>query len=156
MAQIDDGGGDGSPNVELNLVPFIDLMCVCITFLLITAVWTQVSMIQLGTSIYGKKSQDESDIVQKTSNVAFRLDVNEAGFVINIGLEVVKIPVTSEGHDAVTLKSELEKLREGYPNKQDVVIAMEETLPYDLMIKTMDQLIQTGFVDVGIATGVVY
>lgn len=48
MAQIDSGGSKGrAVSVELNLVPFIDLMSVLITFLLITAVWTQVSMIQI-------------------------------------------------------------------------------------------------------------
>ena len=45
-----------SVDFELNLVPFIDLMSTCISFLLITAVWTQVSMIQIGSSIYGKKT----------------------------------------------------------------------------------------------------
>ncbi|MBK7890416.1 MAG: biopolymer transporter ExbD [Bdellovibrionales bacterium] len=55
MAQVEDSGSGRSTNVDVNLVPFIDLMSVLITFLLITAVWTQVSMIQLGSSIYGKK-----------------------------------------------------------------------------------------------------
>jgi biopolymer transport protein ExbD len=60
MAHIDDGGGGGrNTTVDLNLVPIIDLMSVCIIFLLITAVWTQVSMIQIGSSIYGKKSTDD-------------------------------------------------------------------------------------------------
>ena len=34
------GGGRGrNQNAELNLVPFIDLLSACITFLLATAVW---------------------------------------------------------------------------------------------------------------------
>ena len=38
MAQIGgEGGGGRESNVELNLVPFIDLMSVCIIFLLVTA-----------------------------------------------------------------------------------------------------------------------
>ncbi len=57
MAHIESGGSRGrKTNIELNLVPFIDLMSVLITFLLITAVWTQVSMIQIGSSLYGKKT----------------------------------------------------------------------------------------------------
>ena len=52
MGQISSGGhGKKEVAVELNLVPFIDLMSVLITFLLITAVWTQVSMIQIGNSL---------------------------------------------------------------------------------------------------------
>ena len=44
------GGGDGkkkSVDFELNLVPFIDLMSAMISFLLITAVWTQVAKIDV-------------------------------------------------------------------------------------------------------------
>ncbi|HEX4923807.1 MAG TPA: biopolymer transporter ExbD, partial [Bdellovibrionales bacterium] len=37
MAQIEEGGGGRETTIELNLVPFIDLMSVCIIFLLITA-----------------------------------------------------------------------------------------------------------------------
>ena len=154
MAHIEDSGSEKNANVELNLVPFIDLMCVCITFLLITAVWTQVSMIQLGTSIYGKKSEEDLPI-QKTSDIAFRLDVKDRGYALNLGIDVVSIPLTSEGHDQSTLKEELQKVRDLYPEKKDVVISMEDHLSYNLMIQTMDQLIQVGFVDVGIATGAV-
>ena len=61
MAQVSDGGsGKKEATFDLNLVPFIDLMSVMITFLLITAVWTQVSMIKLGSSIYGKQNTDET------------------------------------------------------------------------------------------------
>jgi biopolymer transport protein ExbD len=57
MASIDTGGK--GPNVDLNLVPFIDLMSVLITFLLISAIWVQVSLIQIGSSLYAKKTSDQ-------------------------------------------------------------------------------------------------
>jgi biopolymer transport protein ExbD len=34
---------------DLNLVPFIDLLSVCITFLLLAAVWTQVQALSIET-----------------------------------------------------------------------------------------------------------
>lgn len=61
MAHIESTGGGRKTNLEVNLVPFIDLMSVLITFLLITAVWTQVSMIQIGSSVYGKKSETKTE-----------------------------------------------------------------------------------------------
>lgn len=46
------GGGRGkSQNFDLNLVPFIDLLSVCITFLLATAVWTQIMSLQVDQAI---------------------------------------------------------------------------------------------------------
>ena len=41
------GGGKKSVDFNLNLVPFIDLMSAMISFLLITAVWTNVAKIDV-------------------------------------------------------------------------------------------------------------
>lgn len=43
-------GGRKSLDAEINLVPFIDLLSVCICFLLMTAVWTQISTVQVKQS----------------------------------------------------------------------------------------------------------
>ena len=43
---VDSGGGGKSVDVDINLVPFIDLMSVTISFLIMTAVWTQVGRLE--------------------------------------------------------------------------------------------------------------
>ena len=43
-------GGRRSLDAEINLVPFIDLLSVCICFLLMTAVWVQLSTVQVKQS----------------------------------------------------------------------------------------------------------
>src|SRR3954466_3769028 len=43
-------GGRKSLDAEINLVPFIDLLSVCICFLLMTAVWVQLSTVQVKQS----------------------------------------------------------------------------------------------------------
>ena len=43
-------GGKKSLDAEINLVPFIDLLSCCISFLLITAVWTQIAGLQVASS----------------------------------------------------------------------------------------------------------
>ena len=155
MAQIEEGGGRKNSNVELNLVPFIDLMCVCITFLLITAVWTQVSMIQLGTSVYGKQTEKTRVAPKPHEDVAFRFDIRRSGFFLNLDLQVTKIPKLGESYDNESLKDELWRIKQIYPNKRDVVVNMEDDLPYELMVQAMDELIIAGFSDIGITTGVV-
>jgi len=53
MASVDVGAKQGSKkslNAELNLVPFIDLLSMCICFLLMTAVWIQVGSMQIKQS----------------------------------------------------------------------------------------------------------
>ena len=79
MAHIESGSGGRKTSLELNLVPFIDLMSVLITFLLITAVWTQVSMIQIGSSIYGKKSDDQMPKIPPEAEVVLKLEIRAKG-----------------------------------------------------------------------------
>jgi biopolymer transport protein TolR len=56
MASVSGGGssfGSGrkrSLDAEINLVPFIDLLSMCICFLLMTAVWTQLGSVQVKQS----------------------------------------------------------------------------------------------------------
>ena len=44
------GGGKKSVDFQLNLIPFIDLLSVLISFLLMTSVWTQVAKIDVRQS----------------------------------------------------------------------------------------------------------
>ena len=100
MAHIDSGQGSGrNKNVDLNLVPFIDLMSVLITFLLITAVWTQVSMIQLGASFYSKKVEGVEPLKTPDMDVSLRIDIKSTGYFIVFGRQSVFIPLLGKEFD---------------------------------------------------------
>ena len=154
MAHIDDGGGDDrSVAVDVNLVPFIDLMSVCIIFLLITAVWTQVSMIQIGSSIYGKKTTDETPKPPPRAEIPFRLDVKAEGYAITVGRQSLSIPKVSGSYDDTNLLGELKKIKELYPEKNDAVITVQDALSYENLIRGMDALLTAGFPEIAVATG---
>ena len=157
MAHIDDGGNDKKNiAVELNLVPFIDLMSVCIIFLLITAVWTQVSMIQLGSSLYAKKTDDQP--VDRTpppgAEIVFRVSVLETGFDVLVGKKNVKIPhAGGGGYDSRALLAQVRKIKELYPEKRDVVVSARDRVRYEHLIEAMDVLLVGGFPEISVATG---
>ena len=155
MAHIESGKSGGrSSNVDLNLVPFIDLMSVLITFLLITAVWTQVSMIQIGSSLYGKKSDTQPNPVPPPhSDVVLKVDVKAAGFVLTVGQQVISLPMINGELDQVGLVSQLQRVKQMYPEKQDAVVAVEDQLPYERLIQTMDYILESGFPTISVATG---
>ncbi len=154
MANIDDGGGNKrAASFDLNLVPFIDLMSVMITFLLITAVWTQVSMIKLGSSIYGKQNTDETPPPPPRADVPFRLDVKDTGYRVLIGKQKYNIDKVNGEYDKEELASKLADIKQAYPDKVDAVITVEEQLKYELLIQGMDLLLQSGFPAVSVATG---
>lgn len=152
MAQIEEKGSGRGTTIDLNLVPFIDLMSVCIIFLLITAVWTQVSMIQIGSSIYGKKSSDEQVVPPPRAEIPFRLDVRNEGYRVVIGQQSNLIPKINGQYDDKTLVNELKKVKELYPEKTDAIVSVLDDLPYESLIKGMDGLLTAGFVEISVAT----
>lgn len=64
--------GRKSLDAEINLVPFIDLLSVCICFLLMTAVWMQIASVQVkqshGTAAEAPTSPYELDVMFTDSN----------------------------------------------------------------------------------------
>ena len=155
MAHVEENTGKKSSVVELNLVPFIDLMSVCIIFLLITAVWIQISMIQLGTSIYSKKIDDQEPApVTPNMNIAFRVDVLAGGYKVVLGSQAMIIPLKSSGtYDHVKFTKQLKDIKNLYPEKVDVVVTSEDKMLYKHLIMAMDLLLMAGFSGISIATG---
>ena len=155
MANVEEMNGQGGrkSNVDLNLVPFIDLMSVCIIFLLITAVWTQVSMIQLGSSIYSKKTSEEPIQPPPFSEVVLRVDVIPEGFRVLLGKNFTPIPKHRDGsYNKEALIAQLKQAKAQYPDKVDGVASVRDTVRYKHLISAMDALLIAGFPQVSITT----
>src|SRR5271156_561506 len=112
-------GGKRQTDFELNLVPFIDLMSTCISFLLITAVWTQVSMIQIGSSIYGKKNDTGQVEEPKREQINLKVDVTHQGYIVTVGKQSLSIPRSGDGYNQEALIAQLKALKGKYPDKID-------------------------------------
>ncbi len=155
MAHIEDGGGNKrGTSVDLNLVPIIDLMSVCIIFLLITAVWTQVSMIQIGSSIYAQNNDPNTKPEPpKKAEIPFRLDVLANGYRVQIASQQKNFPKVNGQYDQERLVKELKAIKELYPEKGDCVVTILDELPYEHLIGGMDALLQAGFPEISVATG---
>ncbi len=147
MAHIDTGGSGGrNKSVELNLVPFIDLMSVLITFLLISAVWTQVSMIQLGASFASPRSDQTTPLKPPAlEDLVLRLDIREAGYVLYVGKDIKKIPKIGVEYDKEALVADLSKIKQMYPDKGGIKMAIEDAIVYDHVVAAMDIGLKAGF-----------
>lgn len=155
MSHISSGGKGGRQKTfEPNIVPFIDLMSVLITFLLISAVWTQVSMMQIGSSVYGKRSEAQKAVPPQDADVVLKLDISDTGYQLTVAKQVIKFPLTkSKEYDDAGLMAQLEKAKQLYPKKTDSAIAMQDELPYEQLIHGMDSLLRAGFPAISVLTG---
>jgi biopolymer transport protein ExbD len=145
-------GGKRQTDFELNLVPFIDLMSTCISFLLITAVWTQVSMIQIGSSIYGKKTATGEVEQPKKEQINLKVDVTHSGYIVNLGTKAFAIPRVNNEYDQDTLVAQLKDIKGKYPDKIDGIITVLDDIKYDELIHGMDAMMTSGFPEIAIAT----
>ena len=146
MAHTDTSGKGRSTNVDLNLVPVIDLMSVLITFLLISAVWTQVSMIQLGASFASPKDPNQLEYQPPLhEDLVLRLDVVTAGYVLKFGSDTKPIPKQNNEYDVETLVAELNKVKKMYPDKANLKISIADEIVYEYVISAMDAGLTAGF-----------
>ncbi|MBC7742050.1 MAG: biopolymer transporter ExbD [Bdellovibrionaceae bacterium] len=146
MAHISTGGRGREPNVELNLVPVIDLMSVLITFLLISAVWTQVSMIQLGASFASPKDASQKDITPPPmEDLVLKLDIRANGYILYIGKEVRTLPMLNGVYDKESLLAELTKVKQMFPTKGGVKMAISDEIQYEHVVAAMDIGLKAGF-----------
>jgi biopolymer transport protein ExbD len=146
MAQIETGGRGRSTNFDLNLVPFIDLMSVLITFLLISAVWTQVSMIQLGASFASPKDPNQEVLTPPPlEDLVLRLDIKATGYVLYVGKDVRAIPMLNGDYDKEALSADLQKVKQMYPDKGGLKMAIENEIKYEHVVSAMDLGLRAGF-----------
>lgn len=146
MAHIESGGRGRNPNVELNLVPVIDLMSVLITFLLISAVWTQVSMIQLGASFASPRDPEQKDVTPPPiEDLVLKLEIRATGYVLFVGKEVRTMPMVNGAYDNEALLADLSKVKQLYPDKAGVKMAISDEIQYEIVIAAMDTGLKAGF-----------
>lgn len=147
------GTGDGdSVNVELNVVPFIDLMSCLTAFLLVTAVWSQYAQINIKPKGLGRDATKEQD-EEPPVNISVLLTENEIWVGLTTG-DRRQIRNEGDKYDWTSLEETLKEYREmpvfaGPPMRSDIEIAAEDTVTYQNVITAMDYSIGTQFRDIG-------
>jgi biopolymer transport protein TolR len=143
------GGGKRNVNVELNLVPFIDLLSTLICFLLITAVWQQIQVISTNTSQTTSSDTPSTPDDKKVDlSVSLLLDHIEA----SEGTNSTKIPYVNGEPDYATLLKIMDGWKAKYPDRNDVTLHSDSQAMYKYLIRLMDTAAEAQFADVGINT----
>lgn len=121
--------------VELNLVPMIDIFTVLVTFLLMTAVFSRITILQLDLP-----SADSSSAGLPP---AFRLEVivRQQGFELTNGAKLIAtLPKVDGAYDFKGLTSLAVALKQEYPDAKDASVLLERDVQYDYLIQAMDSI----------------
>jgi biopolymer transport protein ExbD len=151
------GTGDKkSVNVELNIVPFIDLMSCLTAFLLVAAVWVNIAQINIQPK---GKSRDQAQVQQDDERVI--LSVLIQADQIWVGLSRVgdffPIPKKGDQQDWEKFEATLKEQKSSsfFSDRTDLEIAAESTtaapVKYQDIIHAMDIAVRAGFQDVGLS-----
>jgi biopolymer transport protein TolR len=138
---------------ELNLVPFIDLLSVCICFLLITAVWLNVGSMNVKQAVGGQSAAetDKKPLLSVTldANGTIILSVKDSNRV-PANLRNVKVAAQAGKLDVDSVGRILDQIRKSEPGLRTALIQPKAQTIYEDIVGLMDQFRKSGVVDLGI------
>jgi len=148
---VDTGGGGGGKKVDIdiNLVPFIDVMSVLVAFLLLTAVWTNLAQINIKPGGVGK---DPETVQEQPPQV--NLSVLVASDAIWVGITTgtpMQIPKAGDSYDYDALYNELVRYKKEsglFNDRDDIEVAAEDLVDYQTLVTVMDRAVEAKFTGV--------
>lgn len=132
--------------VELNITAFMDLMVALVSFLLIAAVFSQMTVVELNLPVLNAKNNEQQEI-----KLALQLVVREKSFDIqdaNIGLirRIERDPVKT---DWDLFSKILLEIKYRFPEEQSITLLLEPGVSYKTMIAVMDHVRSTDVINSG-------
>ncbi len=118
---------------ELNITAFMNLMVILIPFLLITAVFSRLAILELNLP----SSETISEEVQE-----FQLEITVRDNYIDVsdrrtGL-LKRLKNGQDGYDFEGLTNYLRNIKKRFPSKIDATVLLEPEIPYEVLVGVMD------------------
>jgi len=143
-------GGKKPLDAAINLVPFIDLLSCCISFLLITAVWTQLARMDVQQKGQGAAGATDEKPPEPTVNLTLFIDKDGFTFAKSTG-ENTQIPLKGDEYDYSRLADILKDAKTAYPDKNDIQVKADDAVIYSKIIRAMDVVLSAKFPDIGLS-----
>ena len=142
-------GRRDSDTADLNITAFMNLMVIMVPFLLLTAVFSRLAILELYLPGSSNEPVDPQDLT-------FQLEVTVRKHQIEVGdrnLGALGVyPNAEDGYDYEALSKKLAEIKERYPDKTDVAILLEAEIPYAPLVQVMDRVRLAVSIDEGEAT----
>lgn len=120
---------------ELEITAFMNLMVVLVPFLLITAVFSRLAIIELNLPAASSTPAEEP---------LFQLEVIVRGDGLEVGERtrglLTRLPRTDGQYDFKGLASYLQRVKANYPDMSNATVLLEPSVPYDTLVQVMDAL----------------
>lgn len=120
---------------EMNITAFMNLMVVLVPFLLITAVFSRVAVLELNLPA----AQSEAN-VETPPEFALEITVRDAMIEVGDRSSGTLTRIAAEGgeHDLEKLAEFLLRVKQQFPDKVDATLLLEPDISYQVLVSVMD------------------
>jgi biopolymer transport protein ExbD len=138
---------------ELNLIPFIDLLSVCICFLLLTAVWIQIGSMDVKQAVGGQPASETTKKPTLWINLLptgdLALDLQDSSRV-PANLRKTQLAGVAGKPNLEQLQTWLTSMKTVEPELATALIQPKGDTAYEIIIDIMDRLKTQGVNDLGV------
>ncbi|BDG09668.1 ExbD/TolR family protein [Anaeromyxobacter paludicola] len=141
-----------SLDAVINVVPAIDLLSCCIAFLLFTAVWTQLSRLEV------QPLGAPAEAAETKGTVPLTVALTAQGYRLAVGEErPLDIPLASPKagearYDVKALQARLGEVKARYPAQSAVTLSAEDAVAYRDLVEAIDACVGAGLPGVAVAS----
>ena len=124
---------------EINITAFMNLMVILVPFLLLTAVFSRITILELDVP----KSSNPSIPLKEEQPLILEVTVREKSIQVDdqkLGRIGDYINATTDGSDMKLLSSLLQQIKARHPDKTDITLLLEKDIPYERLVEVMDTL----------------
>ncbi len=126
---------------ELDLTAMINMMVILVCFLLISAVFSRVTVLELKMPS-AAEATPEKDTSKKDEDLALEVIIRKNSIEIadRNGDFYKKFDNLKTGYDIRSLEQQLRELKSRFPKKRDASILLEDDIAYETLVQVMDSL----------------
>jgi biopolymer transport protein ExbD len=136
------GDFGGSTEVPINLVPMIDILTVLVLYLLVGAIATHLSVLQV--ALPGKDAAPPPDKPRDQVMVTVRKGTLELGNQFGNQYSAIATfpPLADKQHNYAALTAKLIEIKQRLPREESIVLLLEKDIEYDMLVQVMDAVRQ--------------
>lgn len=132
--------------VELNITAFLNLMVILVPFLLITAVFSRMTVLELNLPALNAASEAEEKVNLELQILIYpdSLEIRDA----NLG-RIRQFEIVDNAIKWADVRDVLVEVKRRFPEETNVSLLLDARVPYKRLIEVMDQVRSAEIVNVG-------
>jgi len=122
---------------DINITAFMNLMVILVPFLLMTAVFSRITILELNLPAAADAAQNEKQ-QEFHLEIVVRADGIEVGD--RDGGLIKRLPLAGDSQDYEQLSQLLQQVKARFPDKLDATLLLEPDTEYETVVQVMDNV----------------